>query len=103
MILAEPTRLTHGKTVHAILSAARQNWLSLRELGHAGIALEHYCWDRLSIGALERETRAWHDAQALPLLPERVTEEEAKLTEWVLVNACALHDAQHAFTWGLWA
>ena len=53
VILTEPTPLLHGKTVPAILLACRQHWRRLRDLGHLGCSIEHYCWDRLSIGALE--------------------------------------------------
>ena len=57
VILAEPIPLTHGKTVPAILGAARRDWVTLRSQGHTGISLEHYVWDRLSIKSLERMSR----------------------------------------------
>ena len=41
VLLGEPTPLTHGKTVPALLLACRQHWRSLRSLGHFGCAIEH--------------------------------------------------------------
>ena len=66
-----------------------------------GCCIEHYCWDRASIVALDRETRKWHLEQHLPPLPALITPAIAKLTEFVLVTPCALHDSQNAFRWGL--
>jgi len=100
-ILGEPTQLKHGKSVDAILSASRRQWRSLRQMGHAGCVVEHYVWDRFGIQALERKTRQWHASQELPMLPPHVTVDVARLTEFVVVTPCALHDAQNAFRWAL--
>ena len=102
VLLAEPTPLWRGKSVPAILSAARRDWRTLRSLGHCGCAVEHYCWDRAGITALDRDTRKWHLVQPLPPLPMHIAPEVARLTEFVVVTACALHDAQNAFKWALW-
>ena len=101
VLLSEPTPLLHGKTVPDILLACRQHWRSLRSLGHLGCAIEHYCWDRLSIGALEEQTRQWHASQPLPELPPLSDPEVVKLTEFVVVTACALHDAHNSLKWAM--
>ena len=101
VLLSEPTPLTHGKSVPAILAASRANWYSLRQLGHTGCAVEHYVWDRGGITALDRETRKWHLEQAAPSLPAHISERIARMTEFVLVTPCALHDSQNAFRWSL--
>ena len=102
VLLAEPVPLTHGKSAPAILAASHRDWKSLRSIGHSGCCVEHYVWDRAGISALERLTRQWHLAQDMTLLPPDVPEEIARLTEFVCVTPCALHDAQNAFRWGLY-
>ena len=102
VIIAEATPLSHGKTVPCILSASRQHWHSLRQLGHWGCAVEHYCFDRAGITALDRETRRWHLEQDTSLRPSHVSDDLANLTEFVVVTACALHDCQNAFKWSMW-
>ena len=94
VLLSEPTPLTQGKSVGAILGASRENWWTLRQLGHKGISVEHYCWDRFSITSLDRETRLWHDGQPLPELPPYITTEVASLMELAVMTPYALHDAQ---------
>ena len=101
VLLAEPTHLEHCKNVPAILLACRQHWRRLRDLGHLGCAIEHYCWDRLGIKALEAQTRQWHAQQPLPPLPADADPEVVKLTEFVCVTACALHDAHNSLKWAM--
>ena len=101
VILGEATPLEHGKTVPAILLACRQHWHRLRDLGHMGCAIEHYCWDRMGIVALETQTRQWHAEQPLPPLPPGAEPEIVKLTEFVCVTACALHDSHNSLKWAM--
>ena len=99
-LLAEPVPLSEGKAASAILSAARRTWKSLRSLGAKGGVLEHYCWGRAGITALERLVREWHHTQPVPVSDE-FGPEVLKLLELVVVTPCALHDSQNAFRWGL--
>ena len=99
VLLAEPTPLQHGKSVPNILLACRQHWRRLRDFGHLGCSIEHYCWDRMGIVALETQTREWHAAQPLPELPPFVDPEVVRLSEFVCVTACALHDAHNSLKW----
>ena len=101
VLLAEPTPLIHGKSVPAILLACRQHWRRLRQLGHFGCAVEHYCWDRAGITALEQQTRQWHAQQPLPEVPPGMDPEIVRLSEFVCVTACALHDAHNALKWSM--
>ena len=97
-ILSEPVPLTKGKDVPHILSAAHQTWHTLRALGAKGCVVEHYCWDRAGITALERMVRHWHMTQAVPdTLP--YPPEIRKHFEFVVITPCALHDSQNAFRW----
>ena len=97
-MLSEPVPLTISKQVPMILAAARRTWTSLRSLGATGCIVEHYCWDRAGISALERECRRWHLSQPIPeavRYPEGIREH----LEFVLCTPCALHDSQNAFRW----
>ncbi len=103
VMLGEPVPLEHGKIVPAIVSASFRDWKTLRQLGHAGCCVEHYVWDRASITSLVRWVRQYHFDQEHALLPDRVSPELGRLTEFVLVTPCALHDAQNSFRWALLA
>lgn len=49
-----PVPLTHDKTAAAIYSAAFPQLRLLRQRGHDGIAVQHFCFDRANFGALSR-------------------------------------------------
>ena len=99
VVLPEPMTLNWGKSAPATLSVAFKEWSSLRQLGHTGIAIEHYAFDRFAIGALERLCRQWHFEQSSSDPPDGMTVDEARALEIVVCTPCALHDAQNAFRW----
>ena len=99
--LSEPVVLAHGKSANAILEASRVGWKTLRQMGHAGPAVEHYCWDRAGITALERLTRQWHLDVPHTTIPADISEKTSRLLEFVLVTPCSLHDCQNGFRWGM--
>ena len=104
VLLQEAQALTHGKKTRAIVAACLADWRSLRQLGHVGCAVEHYCFDRLGIQALERFFRQWHAENSQHhghLVTDDVDLGTLRLSEFVVVTACALHDAQNAFRWGM--
>ena len=103
VLLAEPCPLKHGKTCPAILAACREHWQRLRDMGHFGCAVEHYCWDRFGITALEQQTRQWHAMQPMPAPPAHIDPEVLRLSEFVCITPCALHDAHNALKWGMGA
>eukprot|EP00974_Lingulodinium_polyedra_P039673 3806691-Lingulodinium_polyedra.AAC.1 len=43
---SEAQALTWGKKVHCIIPACTKHWRTFRSLGHKGLAIEHYVWDR---------------------------------------------------------
>ena len=102
-MLTEAVPMTKGKSVPAIQAASFRDWFSLRGMRHFGCAVEHYCWDRLSIVALERLARQWHIHQPHNDLPAYLSPEVSRMTEFVVVTPCALHDAQNAFRWGFFS
>ena len=101
-ILQDPICLDHGKSAGAIFAACSQHWRTLRELGHGGIAIEHYCYDRGGIEASERYWRAYHDRAPIPVaVAPLASEKTLRLTEMVIVTPCAAHDVQSSFRWGM--
>ena len=99
VLLHEPVRLVFGKTVNAIVACSLSRWCSLRKLGHVGIAIEHYAFDRAGFTKLDRMVRQWHEEERKGWrteIPGR-TPEEADLMEWVAVTPCALHDCHNSF------
>ena len=66
-----------------------------------GCIVEHYCWDRAGITALEREVREWHLTQPVPPDSDEFGPGVQELLEFVVITPCALHDGQNAFRWGL--
>lgn len=103
-LLQDPLPLTHGKAAPQIFQACLKDWKSLRQLGHQGCAIEHYAFDRCGIKALERAWRQWHALEAPGfdgLSPPNVPVDVFRLTEFVVVTACAAHDANNAFKWAL--
>ena len=86
----------------ATLMAAQVGWKWLRELGHRGLAIEHFVWDRKGFTKLERETRRWHELQPHPdTCPPFLDMEGHLLTDLIVVTPCSLHDSQNAFKWGM--
>ena len=64
--------------------------------------MQHDCWDWAGIGALRRWAFQFHSLLREQWCPEGAAEVELLwLLEWVVHTACALHDAQNAFEWGI--
>ena len=103
VLLQEPQPLSHGKSAAAIFQACKKDWRSLREMGHRGCAVEHFCYDRCGLTAHERLWRQWHamSAASFGALAAPVPAEVLRLSEFVVFTACAAHDAQSAFRWGM--
>ena len=102
LVTRDPVPLTNGKGADQIFEATRSIWRSLRQHGHKGGAVQHYCFDRCGFEKLARRTHQWHglleskwaqgDEHLEMLLP---------LLEWVVVSACSCHDIHNSFKWGM--
>jgi hypothetical protein len=101
-VVTDPIPLTHGKAVDRIVEASRCRWPSLRQMGHRGGAIQHYCWDRAGFSKLERRMRQWHELM-LPTFVAETPREQAIMdaSEWIVFTACACHDLQNAFKWSM--
>jgi hypothetical protein len=101
-IVDDPVHLSEGKSAPAIFELCLRSWKSLRSLGHSGVAIEHYAFDRCGYEMLSRLFRGWHKVNAsmydqMSTLPSDVF----RMTELVVSTACALHDAQNAYRWAV--
>ena len=103
VLIPDPQKLAHGKTAPRIFEACLKDWVTLRSLGHKGCAVEHYCYDRAGIDAQERLWRQWHAENAASFEVHRgdVSLHHFRLSEFILVTACAAHDCQSAFRWAM--
>ena len=100
VLLSEAVPLHEGKSAAAILAAANQGWMYLRDHGHLGPLIDHFVWDRAGLTRLEHDSRLWHAARNRPAPPKDMSPETFALLDFVVVTPCALHDAQNAFRWG---
>ena len=101
VLINEAVPLYEGKTAPAILAAAHRGWAYLRDLGHAGLLIDHFVWDRAGFTKLESESRLWHAARERPSPPRGVSADMFAEMDMMVVTPCALHDSQNVFRWGL--
>ena len=106
MKVRDPLPLVHGKGADAIFSAAVDFLQSLRQMGHQGIAVQHYAFDRALHSALVRRYRQ-HHAQLALAQGGSATGSKGKalwdppLLEWVVDTACANHDTHNGLKWAM--
>ena len=100
----DPLPLDNGKGSWQCFSAACSHFPMLKKLGHQGISVSHYCFDRALFSSLDRLMRQRH------VLYHKVAaaggastglDALSDLTDWVVSTGCANHDAQNALKWGL--
>ena len=101
-LIQDPIPLEHGKSVAQTLQVCRKTgWVTLRQMGHVGIAVEHYVFDRFGIKTWEQLLHGWHAVLAIqyddlsPEIPVNVFRD----MEWVVVTGCGAHDAHNALKW----
>jgi hypothetical protein len=103
-LFRDPTPLTTGKTVWHHFGAACKFFPFLRTLGHEGIIVSHYCFDRAVFQAARRRFQQRHklyysthtgvsDMSGKMVLLE--------LLDWDVSTGCAAHDCQNSLQWGL--
>ena len=101
-LMREPMELKHGKDTWALYSAMRSFCMSLRQMGHKGIAIQHVSFDRALYKPLARVHRQHHKLEAQQqgeLYPEEG--DLLDLLQWCTSSACSLHDAHGSHRWGL--
>ena len=100
VVLTDPRPMTEGKGAWAIFSLEKEFLPSLFEMGHKGISVTHYCWDRACQQPLERIHRQNHrDIHARDPGQNRTS----ALLDWVVSTGCACHDGHNSLKWALHA
>ena len=74
VMLRDPLPLAHGKGAWAIFACGAEWATSLRQRGHRGIAVQHYCFDRAGYSASQRMFRPHQVVVAPPLQRHRAQE-----------------------------
>ena len=103
VVLRDPLPLTNGKGVLACFSAALAYIVHPRDMGHHGICISHYTFDRALYTGMEKLFRKHHAhmnslGQGAARNPHKTLQ---PLLDWVLSCGCALHDTQNALKWSM--
>ena len=104
-ILRDPLPLTEGKSSWAVFGCLQDFFPSLRDLGHQGVLIEHFSFDRalftplrrmvLQQQAISRSLRASSQDSTLKTLE--------RLLHWTVFTGCACHDVHNSLKWSMWS
>ena len=102
LLLVDPISLSAGKKAMHQYSAVQRCIYHLKHLGHQGISITFYCFDRLVSGPLGRLLEAHHDLSEFDHTAQARAQgvQFARLTDWHVTVSCAIHDAHNAAKWG---
>ena len=102
-ILRDPLPMTNGKGSLATFSAFQEFFKTTRQLGHRGICIAHYSFDRALFSSMTRVLKQFHKLQASQFqAPDLGRDHEAlELMEWVASSGCALHDSHNSLKWAM--
>ena len=81
-MLRDPLPLTEGKSANALFAAALDFHKTARQLGHVGISISHYSFDRLAFKALSKRFKQYHQH----LEPEFAPLDHGKGSESIVVD-----------------
>ena len=106
-MIRDPVPLVHGKGADPVFSAAVEFLPTLRQMGHQGIAIHHYAFDRALHAPLVRRFKQYHarlaPQWAAPTDPEAGLARffPPALLEWILDTGCCNHDVHNGLKWSL--
>lgn len=102
-LLRDPLPLSCGKTALAQYSCGKSFFQNARQLGHVGISIATYTWDRAGYSALARIWRNHHTMMAPDFAaPEQGLDSASlSLLEWVETTPCCQHDCHNSLKWSL--
>ena len=107
IMIRDPVPLVHGKGADPVFSAAVEFLRTLRQMGHWGIALQHYSFDRALHAPLVLRFKQ-HHAQLAPawVAPTGAEAGAASLfppafLEWIVDTPCCNHDVHNGLKWAL--
>ena len=92
-----------GSAWHVFNARVRFFKESLWTLGHRGIAIYWYAWDRKLFFPLTRLVTRWHDLRLAADVPDETERAKARDRTWVLARPCTCHDADNGFEWSLFS
>ena len=97
----DPRPLQNGKSTARIFETCRSSWRSVRQHRSRRPCVQSYSFDRCGIDSLRRFLLAWHVMVRACWAESDAERNYLRLTEWVEVVACALHDVQSSFRWSM--
>lgn len=106
-LLQDPQPLTEGTTTNCIFSAAKEFIVYPRDIGHTGISVIHYAFDRGLYSSMVKMLRKYEQhlqASAAPPVAKRVSAmhmANRELLVWQVECGCAMHDTHNAVKWAL--
>ena len=101
VVLSDPLPLTEGKKLPSLLACALQFLEQPRALGHEGVVVYHYAFDRGLYEGLTRVLRQWHMHDAAHRPVSQHIRQMLYYLDWVMATPCALHGAHLAFRWAM--
>ena len=99
----DPALLGDGKSAWHMFTALTRFFPLVQAIGHTGIVVTHYVFDRAIWSALTRLARQRH-ALYHKVCADQGSESEGahrELLDWCVTTACANHDCQNALKWAL--
>ena len=108
VVLKDPLPLTNGKSAWALYACAVNFMETARAMGHLGVSVVHYAFDRGAYSALARHLSHRHQLDAASRASHSsssaaVSSRVLELTEWVICTPCSLHDTHNSLKWSLHA
>jgi len=104
VVLRDPLPLTNGKGVLACFSCALAYVVHPRDMGHHGLSISHYTFDRALYTGMEKLFRK-HHAHVSSMIQEEAQQSPRNtlqpILDWVVSCGCALHDTQNALKWSM--
>jgi len=100
--IRDPIPLVWGKTAWHYFANQTSVCPTLRQMGHRGLAIEHYMFDGLMYTAQTRISFQYH--QSLKIGFGKTPEESELLweMEWLVGNLCTMHVGHNGLKWSAW-
>ena len=101
IVFKDPVKLEDKRAI-CLLTAACNFFETPRELGHIGLCVSHFCWDRAIYSAMDRLLKQLHMFQAKHIgsSMEAGAGKLLHLKKWQFSSACCNHDCHNALRWG---
>ena len=102
-ILADPVPMSEGKSATHQYTAAKDFLPLVKEIGHRGVCISHYCFDRAGfapVSKLLKQRHCLYHHKATSADPSGEAHLQQRL-DWTVSTACCNHDCHNALKWGL--